>query len=140
MKESSSVHQKVQAMCDCYATNDPLKEMSRLQHEANTEEAAVKWIALAVLHGINNNAEQISIEQNQQGSIKVTARYRESELPPPDGAIAEEIISKVREIIHVDGPKGASTLAFGVRNNSMDLQVSARQEGGANQVTITFPG
>ncbi len=28
MKEKRNVHLKVQELCDCYATNDPLKEMS----------------------------------------------------------------------------------------------------------------
>ena len=28
MKEKRNVHLKVQELCDCYATTDPLKEMS----------------------------------------------------------------------------------------------------------------
>ena len=37
MRESSSLHQKVQELCDCFATNDPLKEMSKMQHETNAD-------------------------------------------------------------------------------------------------------
>ena len=30
MKEKRNIHLKVQEMCDCYATTDPLKEMSEI--------------------------------------------------------------------------------------------------------------
>jgi hypothetical protein len=56
MKDTESVHKKVQEMCDCYATTDPLREMSILKNDADKEEAAVKWLALVALHGVNNNA------------------------------------------------------------------------------------
>ncbi len=45
----------------------------------------------------------------------------------------------VKKIIHVDSSQGESTLAFGVRNSSMDLQVRTREESGENRVTIKFP-
>jgi hypothetical protein len=57
MKAKRNLHLKVQEMCDCYATNDPLKEMSVIKTDADKAEAAVKWLALAALHGVNNNAE-----------------------------------------------------------------------------------
>ena len=139
MRDSSNLHQKVQEMCDCYATNDPLNEMSKMQHEKDVEEAAIKWIALAVLHGINNNAEEISIEQKKAGTVKVIAEYRKAELPPPDGAISEKIISTLKDIIHVDSSQGDSTLAFGLRDESLDLHVRTREEGGDSKVTLKFP-
>lgn len=139
MRDSSSLHQKVQEMCDCFATNDPLKEMSEMQHEKDIEEAAIKWIALAVLHGINNNAEEISIEQTKTGTVKVVAEYRRAELPPPDEAISENIIGTLKSIIHVDSSQGDSTLALGLRDGSLDLHVRTREEGGDNKVTLKFP-
>ena len=57
MKEKRNLHLKVQEMCDCYATADPLKEMSIVKNDEDKEEAALKWLALATLHGINNNDE-----------------------------------------------------------------------------------
>ena len=139
MRDSSNLHQKIQEMCDCFAINDPLKEMSRLQHDPDTEEAAIKWIALAILHGLNSNAEEISIQQTKAGSVKVIAEYRKAELPAPDSVIGKEIVSAFKKIIHVDSSQGESTLAFGVRNSSMDLQVRTREESGENRVTIKFP-
>lgn len=137
--DSSNLHQKVQAMCDCYATNDPLKEMSKLQDESDPEEAAIKWVALAILHGINNNAEEISIEQTKNGPVKVIAEYRRTELPAPSAAISETVGATLKKIIHSDSSQGDSTLAFGVRNSSIDLHVRTREEGGDSKMTIKFP-
>ncbi len=43
MKEKRNVHLKVQELCDCYATNDPLKEMSTLKIEADKETVSLKF-------------------------------------------------------------------------------------------------
>jgi hypothetical protein len=64
-KRSLSLHLKVQEMCDCYATTDPLKEMSDLPKDEDTQESALKWLALAILHGINDNAKKISLTQSK---------------------------------------------------------------------------
>ena len=139
MRDTSSLHQKVQEMCDCYATTDPLKEMSKLEQEGSNQEAATKWLALAVLHGLNSDAEEISIEQGQDGTVKVVAEYRRAELPSPGGNLSSEIINMAKEIIHADSSQAESILAFGVRDNSMELTVRTREERGANKVTIKFP-
>lgn len=139
MRDTSNLHQKVQEMCDCFATNDPLKEMSRLHGDSNHEEAAIKWLALAILHGINTNAEEISLEQTQKGAVKVVAEYRRAELPPPGPETGHNILQSLKRIIHVDSSQGDSTLAFGVRNSNLDLQVKTREEGGDSKITIRFP-
>ena len=95
MKEKRNLHLKVQEMCECYAAKDPLSSMSQMVDEADTDEAAVKWIALATLHGINSNAKKIKISQLGD-SVKVTAEYRPTDLPAPNGDIAEKIFAAVR--------------------------------------------
>ena len=64
MKEKRNVHLKVQELCDCYATNDPLKEMSVVKNHGDKEEAALKWLALASLHGVNDNAREVTITRS----------------------------------------------------------------------------
>jgi len=140
MKDTANLHLKVQEMCDCYATTDPLKEMSKLASEKEVDEAAVKWLALAILHGINNNAESISIEQDAKGAVQVTAKYRRTELPSPGTAIGQKVIEAARAITHIEDRKGECVLAFGFRNNSMELQIKAKEKKGDNRVTIDFPG
>jgi hypothetical protein len=140
MKEKRNVHLKVQELCDCYATNDPLKEMSVVKNEGDKDEAAVKWLALAALHGVNSNAKEVVISRSSDGEIRVTAKYRESELPSPGSEVGPKIMEAVREITHIEDGEGKSPLALGIRNDSIELQVTMKQKEGREKVTIKFPG
>ena len=139
MKEQRNVHLKVQELCDCYATNDPLKEMSEIKNEGDKEEAALKWLALAALHGVNDNAEEVTITRSKTGDYRVTAKYRESELPSPGSEVGAKILSAVREATHIEEGKGKTPLALGIRNDSLELQVKIKVKDGKERVTIKFP-
>ncbi len=139
MKEKRNVHLKVQELCDCYATNDPLKEMSTVKNEADKDEAALKWLALTALHGVNGNAEKITITRSRDGEISVTAKYRESELPSPGSEVGAKILEAVREVTHIEGDKGSTPLALGIRNDSIELQVEMKFEAGKETVSLKFP-
>ncbi len=139
MKEKRNIHLKVQELCDCYATNDPLKEMSEIKKDSDQDEAAAKWLALAALHGVNNNAKEVSITRSPDGNIKVTAKYRESELPSPGAEIGEKIMNAVREITHIEGGKGKSPLALGIREDSIELKIKMKSKDEGERVTIKFP-
>lgn len=139
MKEKRNLHLKVQEMCDCYATGDPLKEMSVINNEKDTDEAAVKWLALATLHGVNNNAKKVTIIRSQDGHVQVTAEYRESELPTPGPDVGEKIVDAVREITHIEGDKGKIPLALGIRNDTVDLQIKFKAKENKEKITIKFP-
>jgi hypothetical protein len=139
MKEKRNLHLKVQEMCDCYATTDPMKEMSEIKKDSDQDEAAVKWLALAALHGVNNNAKEVSITRSPDGNIRVTAKYRESELPSPGSKIGEKIMNAVREITHIEGGKGKSPLALGIREDSIELKIKMKSKEGGEKVTLKFP-
>jgi len=139
MKEKRNIHLKVQELCDCYATNDPLKEMSEIKGESDQDEAAAKWLALAALHGVNDNAKEVTIRRSPDGNIKVTAKYREAELPSPGAEIGEKIMNAVREITHIEGGKGKSPLALGIREDSIELNIKMKSKGEGEKVIIKFP-
>jgi hypothetical protein len=139
MKEKRNVHLKVQELCDCYATNDPLKEMSTVKNEGDKDEAALKWLALSALHGVNGNAKKITITRSKDGEINVTAKYRKSELPSPGSDIGAKIIEAVREITHIEGDKGETPLALGIRNDSIEIQVKMNSEEDKEKITLKFP-
>ena len=139
MKEKRNLHLKVQELCDCYATTDPLKEMSTLGHDKDQGEAALKWLALAALHGVNHNAEEITISRNKKGDVKVVAKYRETELPSPGSAVGQQIMSAVREITHIEGDQGKTILALGMRNDSLELKIKIKVKGEQEKVEIEFP-
>ena len=139
MKEKRNVHLKVQELCDCYATNDPLKEMSTVKNEGDKDEAALKWLALTALHGVNGNAEKITITHSKDGEISVTAKYRESELPSPGSEVGAKILEAVREITHIEGEKGKSPLALGIRESSIELKIKSKEEDKGEKISIVFP-
>ena len=139
MKEKRNLHLKVQELCDCYATTDPLKEMSVLGQDKDKEEAALKWLALAALHGVNHNAEEITVSHDSKGQVKVVARYRETELPSPGAEVGQKIMAAVREITHIEGDKGKTILALGMRNDSLELKVKIKVKGEKEDVAIEFP-
>ena len=139
MKEKRNVHLKVQELCDCYATSDPLKEMSVVKNDEDKDEAALKWLALAALHGVNDNAKEVTIVRGKDGEVRVTAKYRESELPSPGSDVGERIMEAVREVTHIEGDKGQSRLSLGIRNDSIELQVKMKTKDNGEKVTIKFP-
>ena len=139
MKEKRNVHLKVQELCDCYAANDPLKEMSAIKEDAEKEEAALKWLALAALHGVNASAKEVTLTRSPNGEIKVTAKYRESELPSPGMEIGQKIMNAVREMTHIESGKGKSLLALGIRQDSIALKVKLKAKHGGERITLEFP-
>jgi hypothetical protein len=139
MKDKRSLHLKVQELCDCYATTDPLKEMSAIKTEGDKEEAALKWLALAALHGVNANAERISITRSGDGDVIVKAEYRVSELPSPGSEIGEKIIAAAREITHLEGEKAKSPLALGIRDSSIDVEIKVKKDEKGEKLTLAFP-
>lgn len=138
MKDTTNLHLKVQELCDCFATTDPLKEMSKLAKSKDTDEDALKWIALAVLHGINNNAKEISLSTDKGGSVEVTARYRPTQLPSPGKEIGKKVIKAIREITHIEKDKGKTALALGFRNNDLNLNIKTKKKNKSDIVEIHF--
>ena len=138
MKDTGSLHLKVQELCNCFATTDPLKEMSIVKDGADKEESALKWLALAALHGVNNNAEKISITKSNDGTVKVTAEYRKTALPSPGSQVADKIIESLISITHLEGGEGKTQLALGIRDSSINLTIKMKSKDGGKKVTIKF--
>ncbi|MDJ0666241.1 MAG: hypothetical protein QNJ61_03160 [Desulfobacterales bacterium] len=139
MKDERNLHLKVQELCDCFATTDPLKEMSRIPTAAGEEEIGLKWLALAALHGVNNNADKITLRKGEDGGIHVTAEYRPTELPSPGSAVGDKVLEAIREITHIDADRGETRLALGIRDSSIDLEVKIKAKKGAQKVSLKFP-
>ena len=138
MKDTTSLHLKVQDLCNCYAQTDPLKEMSLLKQDADKEEAALKWVALAVLHGVNMGAKEISITKTPDGAVRVMAQYREAELPSPGPDIGARAIEALRAITHIEEKKGELPLALGIRDSSLEVEVKVKQQESGETVTLKF--
>jgi len=139
MRDRESLHKKMQEQIDCFAGSDPLLEMSKLVRDEDAEEAALKWLALAALHGINMNAKEITILNSDDGKIKVIAEYRPAELPSPGSTTGKKIIEDIREITHLEEAKGNIKLALGIRESSIELEVKVKKDGNREKVSLKFP-
>ena len=138
MSAIRSLHLRVQEMCDCYASTDPLQEMSKLsQEEEDLQESAIKWLALAVLHGINSNAKMIAIQRDDDGQIVVKAKYRTAELPPPNEKTADAVLETIRKITHIED-KGKLPLTIGVLDSSIDLEAKLMGKPDKNELELKF--
>jgi len=138
MRDSENMHLKIQDLCDCYATNDPLKEMSIVKNDRDLQEAALKWLALATLHGINANAKKISIQTTENGEVEVTAKYRKSHLPSPGSQVGQKIFETIQDITHITEKKGKTNFAVGIRDSSIDMKIKVDSGSGKNKVTLSF--
>ena len=139
MKDKRNFHLEVQEYIDCFANEDPLKEMSEINGDTDKDQAALKWMALAVLHGINFNAKKISLRTTADGSTTVRAKYRKADLPSPGREIGRNVIEAIRRITHFEGDKGKGPLALGVRNDSLEIGVSVKRDDYGETVTFKFP-
>jgi hypothetical protein len=139
MKDSRSYHLKVQEMCDCYLNTEPLREMSVLKNDEDKEDAAVKWLALAILYGIDSNAKRISISSTEDGDVKVVAKFRKTEIPSPGTEVGKRVFDLVKQIAHFDGDEGTTALAVGIRDSSLEIGLSSAKEGDEQMVTLKFP-
>ncbi len=139
MLDKRTLHMKVQEQCDCFATTDPLREMAAMSHEQDPEEGALKWIALAVLHGINRNAKRIILRRGTDGKVSVTAKYRKVELPPPPPKVGGKVLDTVRGITHIEGEKGKMPVVIGIRDGSIEVEMKLEQDGNEEEVVLKFP-
>ncbi len=138
MKDMGTPHQRMQELCDCYAETDYLKEMALLSADADKEEAALKWVALAILHGVDRNAKEISLERSGDGAIRVIAEYRDTDLPAPSKEIGEKIVAAMRQITHIEGPKGEIPLAVGIRDSSIEIGAKIKEKDGGERISLRF--
>jgi hypothetical protein len=139
MLDKRSLHAKVQEQADCFAATDLLAEMAGLPGEQDAEEGALKWLALAVLHGIDRNAEKISLRRDPDGAISVTAKYRKTELPKPPPSIGRKVLDVIRDITHIENDKGEVPLVIGIRDSSIELEIKLDRGGGGEEVVLKFP-
>ena len=139
MEDKRNLHVKVQELCDCYATTDPLKGMSELPGDADKDEAALKWVALAALHAVNAGAKKISLLKAKDGTVSVRAKYRAAELPSPGREIGSKIVDAIKSIAHVEGDKGKELLALGIRNDSLEVKVKVKKEDDGELIELKFP-
>lgn len=139
MEDKRNLHLQVQEHIDCFGDSDYLQEMSKVPNDPDPSEAALKWLALAALHGINANAKEISVTRDTSGNYTVTAEYRESQLPSPASSVGREIFETVRNITHIEDEKGKMPLSLGIRDSNVQLDIKLKSKDEGEKLSIKFP-
>ena len=139
MEDKRNLHLQVQEHIDCFGDSDYLQEMSKVPNDPDTSEAALKWLALAALHGINANAKEITVKKGESGTYTVTAEYCESELPSPQAGVGEAIFETIRNITHIEEEKGKMPLSLGIRDSNVQLEIKLKTKDDGEKLTIKFP-
>ena len=139
MRDMRNLHLKLQEMCDCFLNTDPMHEFPSVHQESDTEEAALKWLALAILHGLNENAQKVTLNQEDE-SITLKIKYRPDSLLVPKKDVAQEIVHTVEHILHQEGQeKGNLPLALGIHESSVNLELKFKEKENKRKMSIEFP-
>ena len=134
-------HLKLQEMCDCYLETDfvaELEHMSEVPTSVDLEEDAIKYLSLAIMHSITEQAAKLSLKKKGD-FITVAVKDKEKEiLPPPTDAVFDKIIEIVRAILHIEEDKGKLPLSLGLRNGEVNLTVKVKREGNKESAAFYF--
>lgn len=137
--DTGGFHKKMQQHIDCYAETDYLTELARVRDEPDLEQAALNWLALVILHGIEANADKISLELSAEGRTEVIAEYREARLTSPGRDISGKVIEIMRRITHIDADKGELPLAVGIRDSSINMEIKLKKKDDREKLVFKFP-
>jgi hypothetical protein len=138
MQDKRNLHQKMQEQIDCFAETDYFRELEAVKNEPDKEQAPLKWLALAILHGINENVEKIKIERDGR-KTRLSTKSPDSELPSPGEDVIDTIFEDMRQITHIESDKGKIPLSIGVRNSSIELEAKIKKEDGKEKLVLKFP-
>lgn len=139
MEDKRNLHKKMQEQIDCYLGTDYLTQMGEVKNEPDQEQASLKWLALAILYAINENAKKIKLERDEQNKQRIIIEFRDFDLPPPGDAIMDRIFEDLRQMTHIETDKGATLLSVGIRDSSVDLEAKLKSEDGKEKIVLNFP-
>ncbi|MFC1888488.1 hypothetical protein ACFL4G_01905 [Thermodesulfobacteriota bacterium] len=142
-----SIHQRLQEYCDCYVDVDPGEELERISFEGvpadatgDKEEAALKFLANAILYSIKECARAISLTKSDRGDIRLYAISTDTSiLPPPPSDLADRVFDLLNSITHMETPNSSGLLALGVRGSSLELKVTFSRVNGKQIASLFFP-
>lgn len=145
--DKRNLHLKLQEYCDCYMETDPKKGLEAINlggkdsdFTGDPEEVALKFIGLAILYGMKENAKRLSVVKSDQGevqfNIEAAGKYK---LPPPPPPVDDRVFEVMRSITHLEAERASEPLSVGLRNDRVELAVAFDSEGGKRSMTISFP-
>jgi len=138
----SNLHRKLMEMCDCYLGTEyhaAIHKITDMPSE-DLEEDALRYLALALLYSITEQATQFSLKRKKE---KITATIKHDDektaLRPPSRQLFEKIIAIMRGIIHLDDDKGGLSLSLGIKNDRIDMQIKIERKDDKETLKIKLP-
>ena len=138
---------RLQQYTDCFAETDPsvdLREISRKGVEGDVTgdvtEVALKYLALALLSAIEEGASDIVL--SARGDLNGSCHLRgdlDVRLPSPPSGLTREMIRILREVSGLESDRGKSELAWGLRNDRLELSLQAERDGPEETLDLTLP-
>lgn len=140
-KLSLNYHLKLQEMCDCYLETDFLPEMQHMSASPpadDLEENAIKYLALAIMHAITEQAAKLSLKKKGDTITVIVKDAEKEKLPAPTAAVFAKINEIVRTILHIEEDKGKLPLSLGLRNGEVNVMVKVKREDDKESVAFSF--
>ena len=145
--EERSLHLRLQEYCDCYVQTDYKNQLELISKEGaaadatgEMEEVALKFLGLAIMHGITEGAKKVSLIRTVAGhisfEIEAAGKYK---LPAPKPELADRMFRIMRSITHLEGAKAGEPLSLGLKNDRLELMVSFDTIDGTDSLTIGLP-
>jgi hypothetical protein len=145
MKDTSSLHKKLQEYTDCYAESDASGELNKIsstgiagERTQDMTDLSLKYLSLAILAGVNQASDKIFFTRkgDQDGSCFL-AGEDETRLPSPPTGVTREIITILRNITGLEPDKAFGTLTCGIRNDRLVMDVGVARAGERETLSIT---
>jgi len=137
-----NLHLKLMEMCDCYLGTDYADTIQQVADapSADTQEDALRYLALALLLTLTEEARQLSLKRKKD-KITVTIKHDAEKiaLRPPTRPVFDRIIAMMRTIIHLDEDKGGLPLTLGLKNDQIEVQVKMERTADKETLKVKFP-
>ncbi|HEX9715920.1 MAG TPA: hypothetical protein VGA28_09560 [Desulfurivibrionaceae bacterium] len=137
-----NLHLKLMEMCDCYLGTDYAATIQKVADapSADIQEDALRYLALALLFTLNEQARQLSLKRKKD-KITVTIKHDDEKvaLRPPTKAVFDRIIAIMRTILHLEEDKGGLPLTLGLKNDRIEVQVKVERTADKETLKVKFP-
>lgn len=147
MKDPKSLHLKLQEFADCFSESDAARELEEISEKgaggdatADMTDLALKYLSTAILHAIEEDAQkfQITSEGPMEGDCRLLGKT-EIPLPRPPTGLAKQMVAIVRCITDLEADTGESKLAYGLRNDRLEIDVSVHKSGDKEVMGLGLP-
>lgn len=147
MKDAKSLHLKLQEYADCYSESDAARELQEISRKGaggemtgDVTDVALKYLSCAILHAIEEEAQKVQISRQgaMEGDCKIIGKGEKS-LPKPPTGLAREMLGILRCITGLEAESGESKLAYGLRNDRLDIDVTVHKSGEREVMGLALP-